>query len=289
MEQGQPGQAQPLLDKYATVNPRHPLYLFLRARLQAELYRNREGALGFIRTLLEVSAAAPEEALIYAARLLMESPREEDQAQGRELLGRLLRGTSPSPELISLALQDAIRREDWRAGQGYALRLLEERRSPQDLFYAYTVERGLGNSGPALAYAEECYRLAPDNDEWAAAYISALIEGGRRSEAGQMIESRLSRMAPGPLKGRYYYLRSQLRNDEEAAINDLRSGLFEDPRNLNALIALFEIYHSRKDERRAVYYLKQALAIAPAHPLLRSYEADYASLLGEAGPLRGPF
>jgi len=63
-------------------------------------------------------------------------------------------------------------------------------------------------------------------------------------------------------------------------MNDLRSSLFEDPRNLNALIAMFEIYHRRRDERRAVYYLKQALALAPDNPRLKRYETEYAAALG---------
>jgi hypothetical protein len=43
---------------------------------------------------------------------------------------------------------------------------------------------------------------------------------------------------------------------------------------------MFEIYHRRRDERRAVYYLKQALALAPGSPQLRRYETEYAGLLG---------
>jgi Tfp pilus assembly protein PilF len=58
-------------------------------------------------------------------------------------------------------------------------------------------------------------------------------------------------------------------------MNDLHSSLFEDPRNFNALTAMFEIYHRRRDERRALYYLKQALAIAPEDPQLKRYEAEY--------------
>jgi hypothetical protein len=42
---------------------------------------------------------------------------------------------------------------------------------------------------------------------------------------------------------------------------------------------MFEVYHRRKDERRAVYYLKQALAIAPDNPRLKRYEREYARLL----------
>jgi hypothetical protein len=45
---------------------------------------------------------------------------------------------------------------------------------------------------------------------------------------------------------------------------------------------MFEIYRRRRDERRAVYYLKQALALAPDNPQLRRYETEYAALLGGA-------
>jgi Tfp pilus assembly protein PilF len=63
-------------------------------------------------------------------------------------------------------------------------------------------------------------------------------------------------------------------------MGDLRSSLFEDPRNLDALVAMLEIYSSRKDERRAVYYLKQALAIAPENPVLQRYREEYAAAMG---------
>ncbi|MDR3167088.1 MAG: tetratricopeptide repeat protein, partial [Treponema sp.] len=74
VEQGQFLQAQAPLDIYATINPNDRLYLFLRARVQAEGYRNRDAALTYLRSLLR-SAAVDDEALIYAVRLLLESAR----------------------------------------------------------------------------------------------------------------------------------------------------------------------------------------------------------------------
>jgi Tfp pilus assembly protein PilF len=95
-----------------------------------------------------------------------------------------------------------------------------------------------------------------------------------------MIDSRINSMTGGVLKSRYFYLRSRIRNNEELAMNDLRSSLFEDPRNVDALTSMFEIYHRRKDERRAVYYLKQALTLAPNNIRLKRYETEYAGVLG---------
>jgi tetratricopeptide (TPR) repeat protein len=279
VEQGLFLQAQAPLDLYSSINANNPLYLFLRARVQAEGYRNRDAALNYLRSILR-SFPSDEEVAIYAIRLLLESPRPEDHAEGRELLRRLLASAAPSLPVEALALQDAVRRENWREAQSYLTRLLEERRSSQDLMNAYTVERGLGNNARALSYARELYERDTSSDEGITAYISALIDTGRQDEAGRMIESRLAGLPGGTVKSRYYYLRSRIRTGEEPVMNDLRSSLFEDPRNLSALIAMFEIYHRRRDERRAVYYLKQALALAPNNPQLRRYETEYAGLLG---------
>jgi Tfp pilus assembly protein PilF len=277
VEQDRFNQAQAPLDLYALINPNNRLYLFLRARLQSEGYRNRDGALNHLRALLKLY---PEdnEALAYAARLLMESRRSEDQVEGREILGRLMASGESSLMASALAAQDAVYRQAWEEARPHLERLLEERRSPQDLLLAYTVERGLGNRAAALAYAQELYQGDVSNEEGAIAYISALIEIGRRSEATALLETRLAEAKGSLLKSRYHYLRSLLRSGEEAVMNELHASLFEDPRNLDALIAMFEIYHRRGDSRRASYYLKQALAIAPDEPRLKGYEAEYERL-----------
>ncbi|GHV76235.1 hypothetical protein AGMMS49942_10560 [Spirochaetia bacterium] len=279
VEQGRFTQAQPPLDSYSAINPNDRLYLFLRARVQAEGYRNRDGALNYLRSLFRISPD-DEEALVYAARLLMESTRPEDTAEGREILQRLLARGEHSLPVAALAVQDAVQRQAWGDAQPYLDQLLAQRRSPGDLLFAYTVEQGLGHRDAALTYAQELYNTDPSNEEGVIAYISALIDIGRRSEASALLETRLAALngaghANGVMKGRYYYLRSRLRQGEEAVMTDLRSSLFEDPRNLPALTAMFEIYHRRKDERRAVYYLKQALALAPDNVLLKQYQAEY--------------
>jgi tetratricopeptide (TPR) repeat protein len=295
VELGRFPQAQAPLDLYAAINAQNPLYLYLRARVQAEGFRNREAALNYLRTIMRSPAVLRdpstahtdsisgsnivEEASVYAARLLMESSKAEDQKEGRELLRHLTAVEKPSPAALSLAVHDAIHREEWQEAKDNLARLLEERRNSQDLLDAYTVEHGLGNNTAALSYARELYNRDNQNEEAAMAFISALIDTGRQSEAAGMIENRLGTTSGGTLKSRYYYLRSRVRTDEEQSLNDLRSSLFEDPRNLSALMAMFEHYHRHQDERRAVYYLRQALALAPDNPQLKRYEREYAPLL----------
>jgi tetratricopeptide (TPR) repeat protein len=270
-------QAQVALDTYASIDTGSREYIFLRARIQAEAHRNREAALNYLRSLIR---SYPEDAEIalYMARLLLESPRPEENAEGRTILNRLL--GDPSPEALALAVENSIGQENWKDAKAYSDKLLVQRKNNRDLFNACRIERALGNYAAALSHARELYNRDPSSEEAVSSYITALTETGRQSEASRIIDQRLAAVPGGVQKSRYYYLRSKLRTNEDALMNDLRSSLFEDPLNLDALIAMFEIYHRRKDERRAAYYLRQALAIAPNNPQLKRYEAEYRSALG---------
>ena len=278
VEQGLLFQARSPLEIYANINPTNTLYLFLRARVQNEFYNNRDSALNYLRLILRASSpidAIYNDAALYAARLMIRSFRPEEQAEGRNLLNRLLSVPNPSLDVISLALDDAIRRENWEQAQAYLARLLGERRSSNDLLAAYTLEEARGNHAAALTFARELYERDRTNEEGSIAYISALIAVGQRETAVRMIDARLDGMSGGALKSRYIYLRSRTRTSEEMMLNDLRASLFENPRNVDALIASFEIHHRRNDRRRASFYLRQAFTLAPDNPRLQRYAIEY--------------
>lgn len=279
ISQGQFTQASSSLDTYASINANNRDYLFMRAKVQAEGNRSRDSALNYLRSILR-SYPNDVEALIYAVSLLMESQRQADQTEGRDLLVRLRQLAANNIDVLSLSLRDAVRRESWLEAQGYLNRVLETRRTNQDLINAFNIEKGLGNNARALTFAEELYQRDTANLEFTGIYISALIDNGRRSEASRLVEGRINSVPSGAVKSQYFYFRSRLQTNEDSALGDLRSSLFEDPRNLDAIIAMFLIYHNRLEERRAVYYLRQALAISPDDPRLTRYQTEYASLLG---------
>jgi tetratricopeptide (TPR) repeat protein len=282
IEQGNFSQAVSPLDTYASIsanNANNRLYLFLRARQQYEGSRSRDSALNYLRSIIRTNPN-DEEALLYASRLLMESQRTADQTEGREYLVRLRQLSGSSIEVLSLSLRDAVQRESWREAQDFLNRILSQRRTAQDLSDAYHVEHGLGNNARALSFARELYEREPANIDYIVIYVSALIDNNRNSEASAILESRMATSTSGTTRSRYFYLRSRIANDDESALAELRSSLFEDPRNLDALIAMFEIYNRSREERRAVYYLRQALAISPDNPRLKRYETEYAELLG---------
>ena len=271
-------QVQQPLDAFAAIDSNSRQYIFLRARLQVEGLRNRDAAISLLRPLVR-SQPNDAEIALYLASLLMESGKREDVEEGRGILNRFLGASNAVPDALSLAAADSVSRENWREAKGYLDRLLPRRRNDADLLNAWKTERALGNNAAALSYARELYNRDNPSDEAVSAYVISLIDTGRQTDAARIIDQRLASVPGGVRKSRYYYLRSRVRSDEDAVLNDLRSALFEDPKNLDALIAIFEIYHRRKDERRAVYYLRQALAIAPDNPVLKRYEAEYRSLL----------
>ena len=274
LDQGFFQQAQQPLDIYSGIDSTDRHYIMLRARLQAEGLRNGDAAINLLRPLLRTDPLDSETA-IYLASLLLDSARSEDRDEGRQILSRLLANAQANPEVLALAAADSVMRENWREAKIYLDRLLPIRRNTPDLLNAWRTERALGNNATALSYGRELYNRDNTNDDAVSALVISLIDTGRQAEAGRIIEQRLSSVPGGARRSQYFYLRSRTRRDENAILNDLRSALFEDPRNLEALIAMFDIYHRRRDEQRAVYYLRQALAIAPDHPQLRRFELEY--------------
>jgi tetratricopeptide (TPR) repeat protein len=277
-ETGQFVQAQALLDKFAAENPENRDYLLLRARLQNEGFRNRESAVSILRPLYKLNSGDFAVSL-YLTRLLLESDNTAERSEGGKMLQTLMRPLRTGEDIpiavIQLASEDAVRRGDWEEARKYQDRILAERRSPDALVNAFKVEQGLGNRSAELALAQELTQNHPNNEDGRIAYIEALIDSGRHGEALRQIDARLATLGAGAYKSRYYYLRGTMRGEFDAAISDFRSSLFENPRNLDTLKAMIGLYHKHSDERHAVYYLRQALAIAPRDQTLLQYQKEY--------------
>ncbi|MDR2491130.1 MAG: hypothetical protein LBD20_06985 [Spirochaetaceae bacterium] len=283
IEKGQAIQAQFPLDTYIQDNRETLEYLFLRVRIAAEGFNNKNNALSQLRQLLR-GASGNMEIRIYTIRLLLESTAESDNREGQAMLAALLKAQTDSGgaipyELIDLALKDAVRRGAWDEAKQYRDLIPEERRGSSDLLNSYEIEHGMGNKREALSYARKLREKYPDNEEGSIAYAGALIEVGQKDEAARIINERINRIGAGSFKSRYYYLRSRLQSGGDAVQADLRSALFENPRNLDAILAMFEISDKKNDERRAIYYLKQAIALAPNNPAVKNYERKYAGKL----------
>ncbi|MBQ3800095.1 MAG: hypothetical protein II837_07360, partial [Treponema sp.] len=89
-----------------------------------------------------------------------------------------------------------------------------------------------------------------------------LVATGRKAEAQGMIAA-LMEGADSSMKSFLYYEQSFLSVDDKDAVAMLRSSLTQNPRNTDSLTRLYEIYSSKKDWKRAQYYIRQVVALNP--------------------------
>jgi tetratricopeptide (TPR) repeat protein len=263
-------QAQLPLDTYVPAGgpETNRQYLFLRARLAWEGNRSRAVAGTQLRAIL---AAAPNdiEAQIYFTRLLLGANQDTYKAEGRQMLDQLLKQPSPSPEIIQLALDDAIAHGAWTDADNYLALILSGTPTLPGLQSAVLVKNNLGDHAAALAFARNAVETFPDNEDVRLDLIGMLVESGVRTvrdEGALMINTALPTLKTAAALSRAYFYRSRLRTNEEDAITDLRTSLLEDPRNVDALLGLIAIYARRSDTRRITFYLQQALVLAPDNP-----------------------
>jgi Tfp pilus assembly protein PilF len=270
IELGRYNQAQLPLDTYVLAGglETNRQYLFLRARLAWEGNRSRAVAATQLRAIL---AAAPNdlEAQVYFARLLLGATQAAFKEEGRQMLNQLLLQPSPGPEIIQLALDDAITRGAWTEADGYLEKMLNGTPSLSNLRSAINIKSGLGDHAAALSFARNATEAFPDDEDVRINLIGMLAESdlrAERDEGASMINTALPALKNAVARSRAYFYRSLLRSNEEDAINDLRTSLLEDPRNVDALLGLITIYDKRKDSRRVTFYLQQALVLAPDDP-----------------------
>jgi Tfp pilus assembly protein PilF len=268
IELGRYNQAQLPLDTYipAGGNGTNRQYLFLRARLAWEGNRSRSTATAQLRAILAVTPD-DSDTQIYLARLLLGATQAAFKMEGRQMLERLLSQPPLTQAVLQLALDDAISRQLWAEADAYLQEILkEEPPTLASLKNAVLVKTGLGDRAAALGFSRTAAAAFPADENTRMDLAGILVESSvqeERDEGGRMIDAVLPELKNASERSRAHYYRSRLRANDEDAINDLRSSLLEDPRNVNALLGLIAIYDKRKDTRRVTFYLQQALVLAP--------------------------
>jgi tetratricopeptide (TPR) repeat protein len=280
IELGQYNQALLPLDTYVPAGGQETNrnYLFLRARLAWEGNHSRSAAVVHLRAVV---AANPNdmEALVYLARLLLGSNQESYKTDGRQMLKRLLAQDPLNREVLRLSMNDAIGRRAWVEADGYLDSVMRNGTPAlSDMQNAVTIKTGLQDRDAALQYARDAASAFPQAEDVQVNLIGMLVDSEKsaeRSEGEQLIEAVLPALKTAKEKSRVYFYRSRLRARDEDALSDLRASLLEDPRNVNALLAIIAVYDQRKDTRRVVFYLQQALVLAPDNPEVNRLKLVY--------------
>ena len=126
--------------------------------------------------------------------------------------------------------------------------------------------------------AKELFEENPENENIQLAYIKALIANNKADEASVLIDN-LLQTATSKMKSALYYQRSRIEKSDDKKLSSLRSSLTANPRNEEALFALYQLYFNKNDYRKAQYYLKQVIALNPSNQELLELNKELESYL----------
>ena len=256
-------KANSLLDAFATRNKSDKNYLLLRSRVVREWNKNPASATGYLQ---EAQQLYPDDVdvLLASAEVCYQTGQSINKKGGRDFVWMVLAKSPANPAALALLVSDYTASGDWNNAIKYGEQLLSV--SPRDSSRILLVRAclGAGQASRAVSLAKGLYGGSSPSDEIIALYLQALIDTGDAKTASAIIAARLPD-AMSALKSILYYYQSRTDGDSDARLASLRSSLLADPRNQQALYAMYEWYFARTDYRKAQYYLKQVIALDPAN------------------------
>ena len=273
-------RASSLLDVYSRSDISGRDYLLLRARLQRDWNKNNTAA---AETLGRAIALYPDdrEVLLFAAELASSANTTVNELKAREIAEQILESDKDNVQAVQILIAEMIKASQWKEAYDLSSSLVKRSDAPASAFYRHVeICLALKKHTEALNVAQNFYSSSSNDEAAQQSYIKVLVATGQRNTALQLI-NRLMETSNQKMKSFLHYERSFFRDSEDAALNDLRVSLTLNPRNKDALYRLYEIYYSKKDWRRAQYYLKQVVALDPSNAELLRRNTELDRLLGK--------
>lgn len=279
MDKGDYIRVSSLLDLYARNNKNGKEYLLLRTRLQRDWNKNTAAASNTIQEAL-VLYPADIDVLLLAASLSAQSGQKIGQFSLEDLLALILQQDSQNAEAIFLTVNENVRQQQWEQAYEYSVKIIERNTINEPVLLSHIeICIALGKLNEAETYLNQLSNTQADKELLAVLQIKLLIAEGNKDEAKRLIDIQISSTASSRSKSMLYYERSRIASGEDAKLSDLRSSLTSNPRNNEALYALYEFYFDKKDYRKAQYYLKQVVALSPSDQRLIKLNEEIEILL----------
>jgi len=267
-------QAGRLIDVLERMDYLVPDFYFVKS----EVEKAGEDYLSALNTIEKGRAAYPDNKVLeeaYGAILMLAGRKDE----AREILtGDNGTGGTGLEGLIVL-IEDAIETEDWNAAAEYAQRLDKENISLKAGLAVWKAWYFQQDYQQALLSGEKLYRLYPEQADAVIVYVRTLIRMNRRLQAERILNERLPKESDSEKKSVLYYLKSLVSDSEDEKLQALRSALFEDLQNIEALVGISRLYVDMGDIRKAYRYLKQAAALSPGDPAIESEMTELEEML----------
>ncbi len=279
MDKGDYIRVSSLLDLYARTNKTNKEYLILRTRLQRDWNKNTAAASNTIQEALQLY---PNDivVLLLAASLSAQSGQKIGQFTLEDLLSKILEQEPMNEEALLLTVHEHMRLQQWNMAYDYSCKMLANDKTNESLLLSHIeICIALGKLSEARSGLETLMEKTTDKETFSIAQVKLLIAEGNTVQARKLIDTMLANSSYARSKSSLYYERSRIAVSEEDILNDLRASLTSNPRNPDALFALYRFYFNKKDYRKAQYYLKQVVSLNPSDQNLLKLNEEIENLL----------
>ncbi|MGL4981250.1 MAG: tetratricopeptide repeat protein [Treponemataceae bacterium] len=236
-------------------------YLLLRSRLQFEWNKNNVLAL---ETLEQALVLYPNDidVLLAVANLSIQSNQSIKSFVPEDIAKSILEKNENNLSALLIFIESNKKKKNWKNVLHYANKYLQQTESTTVLLDKAWALYGLGQTREAIALLSKLDTDNPHNDVIQQALIKMQIFLGQKKTASNKIHELLPK-ALAPMKSTLYYYLSLLTQEEETKLTNLRLSLTANPRNIDSLFALYLLYFTKTDYRKAQYYLRQVVALDP--------------------------
>lgn len=278
MKKGEYLNVSSLLDVYSRNNGTDKDYLLLRAELQRDWNKNISAASSTIQTALNLY---PDDidVLLMAASIMASSGQKIGQKSLRDVLDTVLKKDPNNAFAQELLISEYLNLEDWNSAYNLSFSLINKKNySTQILLQHIKSCIALKLSSEARNTFILLKNYSVEKNILDLVEVQILIAEGRKAEALNLIQKALSEYS-GKIKSNFYYEKSRIASNDDQKLSDLRSSLTANPRNPEALFALYEYYFKKADYRKAQYYLRQVVALNPESKNLAELNAKLDTLI----------
>lgn len=270
-------KANALLDAFATQDQTNKDYLLLRANLVFNWNKSVSSALAILTQAYE-NYPNDFDVLLACAKICFETGQTIQGTDAEKFIARVTAKDPQNAQAANLVVQTAIGNEAWNEAVSQAERLVTLSNSLENRMLLVKAYLGAGQTSRALSIAKELYTETETKDDHVTSlYLAALSKNGHYSDVLHIINTKMP-TASNTLKATLYFYQSTI-SSGEMKLSYLRSSLLADPRNIDALFAMYQYYYASADYKKAEYYLKQVIAIDPLNKkntrLLQELQAKF--------------
>jgi len=255
--EGKNKQASHLLQALESLMGDTPYSLYIKASILVN-NKNYSSAGSFLKASLNKFPDNIKLRNLYGSVLLLTGNNDA----GRGYFEDSFKTNPNSMGSLRLLIEESISSEDWKRAEEYVRELLLNDNSETSLRYAVEIYQNLGENNKALNYNKEILKSEHVLHKDYLVSIKLLLQESKNLQALKDINSWLATSKSAEDRSFYYYLKSLAITDPGEKLDSLRQSLFENLQNLDAMLAISDVYYELNDKRNSYRYLKQALILS---------------------------